>query len=179
MTKVAVFIAKSKQVYEIICLNERFSQDKTKNLLFFYYLCLANILHNLYITYHNIMDTQDKLISFQNFLIVATSDGALAEDEKGILINIGIDMGLTPEDLKPIISAETLPFRLHKNAEDNIADLGDMLTIAASDGTIYQTEQLACKEFAKMANISDEMYEEMLQVALNDAGEEVIVEEMD
>ena len=124
------------------------------------------------------MDIQDKLISFQNFLIVATSDGALAQDEKEVLIGIGIDMGLTPEDLKPIISAETLPFRLHSNPEDNIADLGDMLTIAASDGTIYQTEQLACKEFAKMASISDEMYEDMLQIALNDAGEEVVIEEM-
>lgn len=125
------------------------------------------------------MDTQDKLISFQNFLIVATSDGALAEDEKGILINIGTDMGLTPEDLKPIISAETLPFVLHKNQEDNISDLGDMLTIAASDGTIYQTEQLACKQFAEMAGISDEVYEELLQIALNDIGEDVVIEEME
>lgn len=122
------------------------------------------------------MDTQDKLISFQNFLIVATADGALAEDEKGILEAIGAEMGLTPEDLKPIINEDSLPFRLHKNKEDNIADLGDMLTIAASDGTIYQTEQLACKEFAKMAGISDEIYEDMLQIALNDIGEDVVVE---
>lgn len=125
------------------------------------------------------MDTQDKLISFQNFLIVATSDGALAEDEKEILTAIGAEMGLTPEDLKPIINEESLPFLLHKEKDDNIADLGDMLTIAASDGTIYQTEQLACKQFAEMAGISDEIYDELLQVALNDIGEDVVIEEME
>ncbi len=123
------------------------------------------------------MDIQDKLISFQNFLVVATSDGALDEDEKEALIGVGSEMGLTPEDLKPLVMAESLPFLLHKNKADNIEDLGDMLTIAASDGTIYQTEQLACKQFAEMAGISDEMYAELLEIAVNDAGEEVVLEE--
>jgi uncharacterized tellurite resistance protein B-like protein len=111
-------------------------------------------------------DLQKRLISFQNLLVVAASDGSLGEDEKEVLIEIGADMGLTPEDLKPIISTQNATFVLHDNLEDNKADLGDMLTIAAADGVVYESEYDVCKAFAAAAGISESEMKEMLEYAM-------------
>jgi len=110
-------------------------------------------------------DLQKKLTSFQNLLVVAASDGSLGNEERGILMEIGGDMGLTPEDLKPIITAKDLSFVLHDNLADNLADLGDMLTIAAADGVVYEAEYQVCKDFATAAGISDDYFNEMLEYA--------------
>ena len=110
-------------------------------------------------------DLQKKWISFQNLLVVAASGGSLGNEEEDILMAIGKDMGLTPEDLKTIITAKDLSFVLHDNLADNLADLGDMLTIAAADGIVYEAEYQVCKDFAKAAMISDEDFNEMLAYA--------------
>ncbi len=109
----------------------------------------------------------DKLISFQNLLIVAAAGGSIDEEEKNILIDIGVEMGLQPEALKPIVESENLELQKHQNQEDNLADLGDMLTIAASDGIILTEEHATCLSFAQMCGISQEIMEDMLQIALD------------
>lgn len=114
-----------------------------------------------------------KLASFQNFLVIAAADGALNEAEKQELVEYGSEMGLQPDVLKPLVNAETLDFRLHENKEDNLADLGDMLTIAAADGVIFQSEFDACKRFAKAAGISEGELNELLEFALKQSEEDV------
>lgn len=119
------------------------------------------------------MTTQEKLISFQNFLVIAAADGALQAKEQEELISLGSELGLQPADLKPIVTAESLDFAIHSNIESNKADLGDMLTIAAADGVILKSEYEACVRFANMAGIAPKELEEMLQVALHQSEEEV------
>ena len=109
---------------------------------------------------------EDKLISFQNLLIVAAADGDIEDDEKQILIDIGSQMGLHPHMLKSIVSAESLELQAHANQEDNLSDLGDMLTVAASDGIILTEEYETCLRFATLCGISQEKVDEMLQTAL-------------
>ncbi|MFN0202915.1 MAG: hypothetical protein ACKVTZ_15435 [Bacteroidia bacterium] len=117
------------------------------------------------------MSTESKLKSFQNLLVVAAADDSLDAEEKEVLIEIGTDMGLTPAELKPIISAENLEFVLHDNYEENEADLGDMLTIAAADGVVYDSEFAICENFAKAAGISESKLKELLELALTYADE--------
>ncbi len=110
---------------------------------------------------------EDKLISFQNLLMVAGADGNIQSDEKEILIEIGVEMGLQPEHLKSIVNSENPELKIHNNQEENLADLGDMLTIAASDGIVLTDEYEVCLRFAKMCGISQEQLDDMLQVALS------------
>lgn len=119
------------------------------------------------------MTTQEKLISFQNFLVIAAADGALQAKEQEELISLGNELGLQPADLKPIVTAESLDFAIHSDLANNKADLGDMLTIAAADGVILKSEYEACVRFANMAGIAPKELEEMLQVALHQSEEEV------
>lgn len=111
-------------------------------------------------------DLQKKLTSFQNLLVVAAADGGLGEDEKEVLIQIGGDMGLSPAELKPIISQDNLSFVLHEDYDDNMEDLGDMLTIAAADGVVYDSELAVCQAFARAAGIPDEDVQELLNYAM-------------
>lgn len=114
----------------------------------------------------------DKLISFQNLLMVAGADGNIQDEEKEILIEIGVEMGLTPDVLKPIINSEKLELIAHKNEEDNLADLGDMLTIAASDGIVLTDEYEVCLKFATICNITQDQLDELLQTALQQITDE-------
>lgn len=108
----------------------------------------------------------ERLKSFQNLLAVAGADGVLQEDEKEVLIALGADMGLTPEDLKPIINADALEVILHDTKEANLEDLADMLMLAASDGVIFQSEYEICQHFATLAGISAHELDDLLQIAL-------------
>jgi hypothetical protein len=118
-------------------------------------------------------DIQNKLISFQNLLVVASVDERIPLEEKEFLVEVGVRYGLKPMDLKSLVEAECLDFQLHDKFEDNLQDLGDMLTVAAADGIILAEETAECKRFATLAGIPPFKFEELLQIALNQIEEDM------
>lgn len=86
----------------------------------------------------------------KNLLVLAMSDGHMAEIEDHLLTAIAHRLGLDEQDVQRIMdNIDEVDFVLPDKYEDRIEQFSDLLTLMAVDGHIDPEEEKHCRELAR------------------------------
>ena len=98
----------------------------------------------------SLLDTRQKrLYFFQNLLLVATADKYLDEQEGDFLVEIGNELGLSPDDVAPLIeNFSLLTFVIPETGIERTFELQTLVQLMMEDGRIDEREYALCLEYA-------------------------------
>ena len=114
----------------------------------------------------DLFDSQDKkkrLSHIRNLVALSCADGKLEEAELELIIRIGLNAGLTRDELNRVVSRpDSISFSLPENSRDRIEQLYDMVMVMMVDGDIDQNEIVFCKITAKRLGLRPEIIDRMV-----------------
>lgn len=107
---------------------------------------------------------QKKLAFFQNILLVAVADGQLDEQESELLINLGNQLDLTPEQVTPLAdNLEFLSFIIPEEGLQKTLELQTLVLMMVQDGQMHDREYMLCLEYTHRIGYSRDTLDEMIQ----------------
>lgn len=115
----------------------------------------------------DIFDSRDKkkrLSHIKNLLALACTDGRLTEDEVNLIFRMGINAGLTPEELNRILERpDSVRFYPPESYKERIEQLYEMVMVMMVDGEISEREVAFCKMVAMELGFSHEIIDQMVR----------------
>ncbi|MDX1628975.1 MAG: hypothetical protein R3345_09775 [Fulvivirga sp.] len=100
----------------------------------------------------------------KNLMVLAGSDGHIAQIEEHLLLAIAHRLGLNEEDVEVIkTDLDNISFVLPEKYDDRIEQFNDLLSLMAVDGKIDPSEEQLCYEFAERYELMDSVVDEMVQ----------------
>lgn len=117
----------------------------------------------------SVLDTQQKKLSFfQNMLLIAAADGRLEKDESKFLLSIGNKLGLTPEDVNPIVdNLPVLGFIIPEDGLQKTLELQTLVQMTLEDGKLDDREYGLCLEYARRISYSKDILDDMIEQLSN------------
>jgi uncharacterized tellurite resistance protein B-like protein len=107
---------------------------------------------------------QKKLAFFQNLILVAAADKQLDEQESTLLLTIGNKLGLTPDDVMPIVNnLEILSFIIPEEGLQKTLELQTLVQMMTQDGQVDEREFALCLEYANRIGYSKEILNDMIE----------------
>lgn len=107
---------------------------------------------------------QKKLAFFQNLILVAAADKQLDEQESTLLLTIGNKLGLTPDDVMPIVNnLEILSFIIPEEGLQKTLELQTLVQMMTQDGQVDEREFALCLEYANRIGYSKEILNDMIK----------------
>ncbi|MEL6675878.1 MAG: hypothetical protein AAFR61_26965 [Bacteroidota bacterium] len=117
---------------------------------------------------------EQNLRSFQNLCIMALSDGVLHEDERTLLKEVAISMGLEEAEGEEIMSkAVRLEFWIPETEEQRQMELRMAVLMMITDGQIDGREYSLCKKMAEAMGIEEEYLEQITQLYVEKQQEKI------
>ncbi|MCS7035700.1 MAG: hypothetical protein RMJ33_05225 [Saprospiraceae bacterium] len=115
----------------------------------------------------DIFDSRDKkkrLSHIKNLIVLACADGEVDKNELGLIFRIGINAGLTPEELNRILERpDSVKFYPPESYKERIEHLYDMVMVMMVDGEINEGEMAFCKVVAMELGFSHEIIDQMVR----------------
>ncbi len=109
-------------------------------------------------------DKKKRLSHIRNLVILSVADGTLDKSEFDLIFNIGIEGGLTPDELQRILSRpHSIKFQPPDSFHERIEQLYDMVLVMMADGEIHENEVLFCKMIAVKLGFTHHIIEKMVQ----------------
>lgn len=118
---------------------------------------------------------QKRLYFFQNLLLVATADGHLDQLEGDFLVQIGDQLGLSSEDVQPIIdNLPVLSFVIPETGLERTFELQTLVLMMMQDSHIDEREYALCLDYANRIGYGRAILEDMVAKLGQTAGEAVV-----
>jgi len=113
----------------------------------------------------SVLNTQQKKLAFfQNLILVAAADNMLDDDEGNLLLTIGDRLGLTPEDVAPIVdNLSVLSFIIPEEGLQKTLELQTLVQMMMEDGNVHDREYLLCLEYATRIGYGKEVLDDMVE----------------
>lgn len=131
----------------------------------FYFSHTIKHLENM--GFWDIFDSRDKkerLSHIKNLLALACADGHLTKDEVSLIFRIGVNAGLTPEELNRILERpDSVKFCPPETYKERIEQLYDMVMVMMVDGEISEREVAFCKMIAMELGFSHQIIDQMVR----------------
>jgi len=106
---------------------------------------------------------QKKLAFYQNLILVAAADGAIDEEESQLLLQIGNQLGLKPEEVQPIAdNLNVLSFIVPAEGLQRTLELQTLVQMMLQDGQIDPREYGLCMEYANRIGYSKDILDDMV-----------------
>lgn len=107
---------------------------------------------------------QKKLAFFQNLVLLAAADNVLEEDESNLLLNIGNRLGLTAEEVLPMVdNLSLLSFIIPEEGVQKTLELQTLVQMMTQDGQVHEREYAMCLEFANRIGYSKVILDDLIQ----------------
>ncbi|MDB5121848.1 MAG: hypothetical protein JWN56_3066 [Sphingobacteriales bacterium] len=107
---------------------------------------------------------QKKLAFFQNLVLLAAADNVLEEDESNLLLNIGNRLGLTAEEVLPMVdNLSLLSFIIPEEGVQKTLELQTLVQMMTQDGQVHEREYAMCLEFANRIGYSKDILDDLIQ----------------
>lgn len=113
-----------------------------------------------------IIESMEKRLSFfQNLLLVAVADGYLDREESDFLVQVGEQIGLTPEDVAPLVDkpVSDLTFTIPETDQDKLFELQTMVMMMVEDGDIHDQEYEICAHYAERIGLNKVVLDDFVQ----------------
>lgn len=113
-----------------------------------------------------IIESKEKRVNFfQNLLLIAAADGYLDEDEGDFLVQIGQQLDLTEEDLRPLASrnVKDIEFIIPETDQDKLFELQTMVMMMVEDGQIDEREYGFCADYADRIGLNRVVLDDFVQ----------------
>lgn len=96
-----------------------------------------------------------KIEHFKNLIAVAYADGILDEEEKKVIHERAVELGLNEAEVSAIIAqANDLSFIVPLNHEEKEDQLADIIYMSMIDGKVHPKEYSLCKNIAKKLDLN-------------------------
>lgn len=116
---------------------------------------------------------------FMNLFSVAIADNNLDPTELKFLYELGIEKGLTKEQIDDIIAnPHKARFIKPSSLLDAIDQLYDIVQMVLQDGKIHPHEVDLCKSFAKRFDIKEEIIDELIEKLIEEVRSGVCKEKL-
>jgi uncharacterized tellurite resistance protein B-like protein len=107
---------------------------------------------------------QKKLAFFQNLILIAAADKVLEADESQLLLTVGNKLGLTPEEVFPIVdNLGLLSFVIPEEGLQKTLELQTLVQMMTQDGVIHDREYALCLEYANRIGYSKAILDDMVE----------------
>lgn len=107
---------------------------------------------------------QKKLAFFQNLLLVAAADNVLDADEADLLVTIGDRLGLTAEELNPMVdNLGLLSFIIPEDGLQKTLELQTLVQMMMQDGQVHDKEYAMCLDYANRIGYSKDILDDMIK----------------
>lgn len=115
---------------------------------------------------------QKKLAFFQNLILIAAADKFLDEDESKLLLTIGNRLGLTAEEVMPMVdNLAVLSFIIPEDGLQKTLELQTLVQMMLQDGQVHPHEYSLCLEYANRIGYSKQILDDMVEkFTSNDSG---------
>jgi len=128
-------------------------------------------------------DKKKRLSHIRNLMVLSLADGRLAKDEVDLVIKIGLNAGLTREELNRVISRpDSINFSPPETSRERIEQLYDMVMVMMVDGDIDENEVNLCKIIANGLGfrpvIIDKMILEVIDVIVQGIAIDIAIERL-
>lgn len=112
----------------------------------------------------SVLNTQQKKLAFfQNLILVAAADKILDNDEGNLLLNIGNRLGLSPQEVMPIVdNLPVLTFIIPEEGLQKTLELQTLVQMMIQDGQIHDREYVLCLEYANRIGYSKDILDDMI-----------------
>lgn len=112
----------------------------------------------------DILDTQQKKLAFfQNIILVAAADKFLDTNESNLLLLIGNRLGLSPEDVAPIVdNMGVLSFIIPEDGLQKTLELQTLVQMMMQDGDVHEKEYNLCLDYARRIGYGKDLLDEMI-----------------
>lgn len=131
------------------------------------------------------MDTirMDQRHHFMNLFAVALADNNLEPKEITYLYELGIEKGLTKEQIDEIISnPHKVRFVKPSTMAEAIDQLFDLIQMVLKDGRIHPHEIDVCKSFAKRFGVNrdiiDDLIEKLIEEVQSGKNKQLLIDEL-
>ncbi|WP_207425436.1 hypothetical protein [Pedobacter sp. SYSU D00535] len=123
-------------------------------------------------SFEDVLDSQQKKLAFfQNIIIVAAADKVLDNDEGNLLLLVGNRLGLSPEDVNPIIdNIGVLSFIIPEEGLQKTLELQTLVQMMMQDGQIHDKEYALCLEYANRIGFGKAVLDDMMQQFSSEEG---------
>ncbi len=117
----------------------------------------------------DVLDTrQKKLAFFQNVILIAAADKYLDNGEGDLLLFIGNKLGLTPDDVSPIVdNLPVLSFIIPEDGLQKTLELQALVQMMTQDGQVHDKEYILCLDYANRIGYSKEILDDMIDQFTN------------
>ncbi|KAA8482887.1 hypothetical protein BDE36_1457 [Arcticibacter tournemirensis] len=111
---------------------------------------------------------QKKLAFFQNVILIAAADKYLDKGEGDLLLFIGNKLGLTPDDVSPIVdNLPVLSFIIPEDGLQKTLELQALVQMMTQDGQVHDKEYILCLDYANRIGYSKEILDDMIDQFTN------------
>lgn len=111
---------------------------------------------------------QKKLAFFQNVILIAAADKYLDKGESDLLLFIGNKLGLTPDDVSPIVdNLPVLSFIIPEDGLQKTLELQALVQMMTQDGQVHDKEYILCLDYANRIGYSKEILDDMIDQFTN------------
>jgi uncharacterized tellurite resistance protein B-like protein len=116
-------------------------------------------------SFDDVLDTpQKKLAFFQNLILVAVADNVLEENESELLLFVGDTLGLTAEEVLPMVDNLTaLTFIIPEEGLQKTLELQTLVQMMMQDGQVHDMEYSLCLEYANRIGYGKAILDDMIQ----------------
>jgi hypothetical protein len=116
-------------------------------------------------TLEDVLNTpQKKLAFFQNLVLVAAADKVLDNDESELLLFIGNRLGLTSEQVMPMVdNLAILSFIIPEDGLQRTLELQTLVQMMMQDGWVHDREYALCLEYANRIGFGKAILDDMIQ----------------
>lgn len=124
-------------------------------------------------TLEDVLNTpQKKLAFFQNLVLVAAADNVLDNDESELLLFIGNRLGLTSEEVMPMVdNLAILSFIIPEDGLQKTLELQTLVQMMMQDGDVHDREYALCLEYANRIGFGKAILDDMIQQFAAAAGD--------
>jgi uncharacterized tellurite resistance protein B-like protein len=107
---------------------------------------------------------QKKLAFFQNLILVAIADKVLEEDESDLLLFVGDSLGLTAEEVMPMVdNLGALTFIIPEDGLQKTLELQTLVQMMMQDGQVHDKEYILCLEYADRIGFGKAVLDDMIK----------------
>ena len=107
---------------------------------------------------------QKKLAFFQNIILLAVADKELDESESNLLLHIGNRLGLSAEDVMPMVdNLGVLSFIIPEEGMQKTMELQTLVQMMTQDGQVDDREYALCLEYANRIGYSKDILDDMMK----------------
>ncbi len=107
---------------------------------------------------------QKKLAFYQNLVLVAAADKVLDNGESELLLFIGNKLGLTPEDVMPMVdNLGLLSFIIPESGLQKTLELQTLVQMMMQDGDIHDREYALCLEYTNRIGYGKAFLDDMIK----------------